>query len=143
MAVEREPAAEVRPPNPRDDIGRGHPVDPAAVLDAGRGVEHDLDCFDRGGSVARWIGAVDAQSFRQRLTTAGMRGSMCAARRPFTAPALKAVRASRAHSPDETVESVVDRTKTPHVSAVMVSTSSRWMLTMECQGSSSFPSCGH
>ena len=59
VAVEHEAATGARPASPRDEIDRRHPADHAAMLDAGRGVEHGLDHFDKGGGIARRIGAVD------------------------------------------------------------------------------------
>ena len=59
VAVEHEPAARARPLSPRDEVDRRRPADHAAMLDAGRGVEHGLDHFDKGGGIARRIGAGD------------------------------------------------------------------------------------
>ena len=124
VAVEHEAATGARPASPRDEIGGRRPADHAAMLDAGRGVEHGLDRFDNGGGIARRIGAVDPHQ-RPAQIDERLEPRLDACRETR----LLAVRAQSrpsvaARSPRETVESVVERTNTPRAGAQMVSTSS-------------------
>ena len=124
VAVEHEPAAGTRPSCPRDEVDGRRPADHAAMLDAGRGVEHGLDRFDHGGGIARRIGAVDPH---QRPTQLDERlETRLDARRETRLHPVRAQSRRRvaARSRRETVKSVVERTNTPRAGAEMVSTSS-------------------
>ena len=124
VAVEHEPAAGARTPDPRDEIDRRRPADHAAMLDPVRGVEHGLDRFDNGGGIARRISAVDPHQRPAQLDERLVpRFDACGETR-LRSRRIQSSPSVAARSPRETVESVVERTNTPRAGAVMVSTSS-------------------